>query len=198
MLGTKYKNFKTHTAVSLEDLVPADNFYRQVEECLDLSIVREMVHDLYPPIGCPSIDPVVFFKLQLIAFFEGICSERQLMEAVNLNLAYRWYIGYDLDEAVPNHSSLSKIRERYGLETFQYFFEHIVELCFAAGLIWGEELYIDATKVQTNASGRSVVCRTDAHIQQLFDSNEGSRANNDKRPIDSGVDLIAKYNGERI
>ncbi|NOR49721.1 MAG: IS5/IS1182 family transposase, partial [Desulfuromonadales bacterium] len=59
-----------------------------------------------------------FFKLQLIAFFEGVRSERQLMEMVNLNLAHRWYIGYDLDEHVPDHSSLSKNRERYGLVCF--------------------------------------------------------------------------------
>ena len=68
MLGTKDKNFKTHTAVSLEGLVPGDNFYRQVEECLDLHFVRDLVHGLYSPIGRPSIDPVLFFKLQLIAF----------------------------------------------------------------------------------------------------------------------------------
>jgi transposase len=62
---------------------------------------------------CKFHNPVVFFKLQLIAFFEGIRSERQLMETVNLNLAHRWFIGYDLDELVPDHSSLSKIRERF-------------------------------------------------------------------------------------
>ena len=56
----------------------------------------------------------------MIAFFEGMRSERQLMETVKLNLAHRWYIGYDLDEPVPNHNSLSKIRERYGLETFHW------------------------------------------------------------------------------
>jgi transposase len=201
MLGTKDKNFKTHTTVSLEDLVPEDNLYRQVEECLDLRFVRDLVHGLYSPIGRPSIDPVVFFKLQLIAFFEGIRSERKLMETVNLNLAHRWYIGYDLDESVPDHSSLSKIRKRYGLETFQRFFENIVELCIESGLVWGEELFIDATKVKANASGRSVVDRTDEvleHIQELFDSDEGPRQNGDDYSIESGVDLIAKYNGERI
>jgi len=88
---------------------------------------------------------VVFFKLQLIAFFEGIRSEQQLMQTINLNLAHRWFIGYDLDEPVPDHSSLSKIRERYGLEILQLFFERIVELCIQAGLVWGEELYIDST-----------------------------------------------------
>jgi transposase len=201
MLGRKDKNFKSLTAVSLEDLVPDGNFYRQIEDCVDLDFVRDLVQDFYSIVGRPSIDPVVFFKLQLIAFFEGIRSERQLMETVNLNLAHRWYIGYDLDEPVPNHSSLSKTRDRFGLETFQCFFEHIVELCIEAGLVWGEELYIDATKVKANASGRSVVDRTDVlleHIQELFDSDERPRPNGDSESIDSGIDLIAKYNGERI
>ena len=135
MLGRKDKNFKSLTAVSLEDLVPEDNFYRRVDACLDLQFVRHLVYGLYSSIGRPSIDPVVFFKLQLIAFFEDIRSERQLMETVNLNLAHRWYIGYDLDESVPDHSSLSKIRERYGLEIFQRFFEQIVELVIEAGFV---------------------------------------------------------------
>ncbi|MBI1278439.1 MAG: hypothetical protein GC179_09965 [Anaerolineaceae bacterium] len=152
MLGYKPKIFKRHNAVCLEDLVPTDNFYRQVEAKLDLGFVRELVKACYPSnIGRPSIDPVTFFKLQLIMFFEGIRSERQLMETVDLNLAYRWYIGYDLGEDVPDHSSLSKIRDRYGLEVFQRFFEQIVELCRKAGLVWGKELYFDGTKVRANA-----------------------------------------------
>src|SRR5512140_986947 len=135
MLGQKVKLFKEHTAVSLEALVPPNNFYRHLEAKLDLSFVREFVKACYATtVGRPSIDPVVFFRLQLIAFFEGIRSERQLMETVNLNLAHRWFIGYDFDEQVPDHSSLSKIRERYGLEVFQQFFERIVELCTQAGL----------------------------------------------------------------
>ena len=89
MLGHKIRDFKPLDAICLEDLVPEDNFYRQVEQRLDLSFVRELVTKLYSNIGRASIDPVVFFKLQLIAFFEGIRSERQLMETVNLNLAHR-------------------------------------------------------------------------------------------------------------
>ena len=90
--------FKTHPEVCLEELVPQDNFYRQVEGCFDLDFVRDLVCDLYSDTGRPSIDPVVFFKLQPIAFFEGIRSERQLMETVNMRLDHRWYIGYDLGE----------------------------------------------------------------------------------------------------
>lgn len=172
MLGHKTRNFRQHESISLEDLVPKDNFYRQVERSIDLGFVRDLANEFYSDIGRPSIDPVVFFKLQLIAFFEGIRSERQLMETVNLNLAHRWFIGYDLDEPVPDHSSLSKIRDRYGLETFQQFFERIVELCIEAGLVWGEELYFDSTKVQANAAIDRLIPRLEwkaqQHLHELF------------------------------
>ena len=146
MLGHKAREFKQHKSISLEDLVPDDNFCRQVQRSLDLSFVRELVDEFYARMRRPSIDPVVFFKLQLIAFFEGIRSERQLMDTVNLNLAHRWFIGYDLDEPVPDHSSLRKIRERFGLEVFQQFFEQIVELCIEAGLVWGRNCISTAPK----------------------------------------------------
>jgi transposase len=134
MIGTKVREFKTHENISLGDLVPENNFYRQLEECISLEFIREKVEGLYSNIGRPSIDPVVFFKLQLITFFEGVRSERKLMEMVNLNLAHRWYLGYDFDEALPDHSSLSKIRDRFGLNVFQFFFEKIVEQCVR--LVW--------------------------------------------------------------
>src|SRR5215207_732419 len=194
MLGHKTREFRPLTAVSLKDLVPEDNFYRQVERSIDLSFVHDLANDFYSNIGRPSIDPVVFFKLQLIAFFEGIRSERRLMETVNLNLAHRWFIGYDLDEPVPDHSSLSKIRERYGLAAFQLFFEHIVELCIEARLVWGEELYFDSTKVQANANIDGMIDRAkfeaQQHLEQLYEFIEEDASDFGK--------LVAKYNGERI
>ena len=179
---------------SIEDLVPQDNFYRQVERSLDLSFVRDLADEFYSSMGRPSVDLVVLFKLQLIAFFEGIRSERQLMEAVNLNLAHRWFIGYDLDEPVPDHSSLSKIRERYGLEVFQLFFERIVEMCIEAGLVWGEELYFDSTKVQANANINGMIERAEfeaqQHLDQLFQRFEENASSFGK--------LVTKYNGKRL
>lgn len=134
MLRQKEKCFPLRT-ISLEELVPQDNFYRALESDLDLSFVYDLVKDTYArTMGRPSIDPVVFFKLQLILLFEGIRSERQLMETVNVNLAHRWYLGDDLQESVPDHSSLSRIRSRYGLPVFQQFFEKVVEICQTAGL----------------------------------------------------------------
>jgi transposase len=98
MMGTKERCFAPLANNSLEDLVPADHFYRHLERTLDLSFVREFVQETYVGGGRPSIDPVIFFKLQLVMFFEGIRSERQLMRHAADWLSIRWYIGYDLNE----------------------------------------------------------------------------------------------------
>ena len=107
MMGTKIRNFAPLTDLSLVELVPKDNFYRRLEATLDLSFVRDLVRVCYASSGRPSVDPVVFFRLQLVIFFEDIRSERQLMEVAADRLSIRWYLGYDLREPLPNHSSLT-------------------------------------------------------------------------------------------
>jgi len=178
MMGTKVRSFSPLPHhISLEDLVPQDNFYRRLQARLDLSFVRDLVGPLYARGGRPSVDPVVFFKLQLVMFFEDLRSERQLMRIVSDRLSLRWYLGYDLFEALPDHSSLTRIRERYGLLVFRRFFERIVEECIEAGLVWGEELFFDATKVEVeaNASMESRIPRfaAEAHLGGLF-GDEGA------------------------
>jgi transposase len=171
MLGPpKARELDRPVLASLEALVPPDHFYRHLDAALDLSFVRDLVRDRYAAGGRPSIDPVVFFRLQLVMFFEGLRSERQLMRVAADRLSIRWYLGYDLDEALPDHSSLTRIRERYGLDLFRRFFDAIVERCRAAGLVWGEELYVDATKVEANAARASLVPRfaVEAHLDGLF------------------------------
>ena len=178
MLGIKTREFAPVEHLTLEELVPPDHFYRHVDRVLDLRFVRELVAPYYATGGRPSIDPVVFFKLELVMFFEGIRSERQLLRMVADRLGARWYVGYDLDEPLPDHSSLTRIRERYGLEVFRRFFAALVERCQAAGLVWGEEVYIDATKMLANASVDSVQPRfavaARAHLDDLFAINEGA------------------------
>ena len=158
--------------ISLEAAVPADHFYRHLEAVLDLGFVREWVAERYAEGGRPGIDPVVFFKLQLVMFFEGVRSERQLMRVVADRLSARWYVGYDLDEPLPDHSSLTRIRNRLGLDVFQRFFAHVVELCRDAGLVWGTELFFDSTRVRANADVDSLVprwyLRAKAHLDDLF------------------------------
>src|SRR3989449_6858144 len=170
MMGKKTRTCAPLINISLEELVPQDHFYRHLERTLDLSFVREFVQQTYAGGGRPSIDPVVFFKLQLVMFFEDIRSERLLMRHAADRLSVRWYLGYDLNEPLPDHSSLTRIRERYGVEVFRRFFDRIVEQCQAAGLVWGKELYFDGTKVAANAGKESVKPRfaVEAHLNSLF------------------------------
>jgi Transposase domain (DUF772) len=115
-------------------------------------------------------------KLQLVLFFAGIRSERQLLRLATDRLSVRWYLGYNLDEPLPDHSSLTRIRLRYGVEVFRRFFEASVEQCQEAGLVWGRELSFDATQVQANAAMHSLTARfaveareaLHAHLAALF------------------------------
>jgi transposase len=170
MLGIKIRDFQPITAVTLDDLVPHDHFYRHLERVLDLSFVRDLVADCYASGGRPSIDPVVFFKLQLVLFFAGVRSERQSLAVAADRLSVRWYLGYDLDELLPDHSSLTRIRDRYGIDIFRRFIDIIVEQCQRAGLVWDQELYLDATIVEANASLDSLMPRfaIEAHLDAVF------------------------------
>src|SRR4051794_9998872 len=188
MMGSKERAFGPLPPMTLEDLVPPTHFYRHVERTLDLGFVRALVRDAYAESGRPSIDPVVFFKLQLILFFEGLRSERQLMRVVADRFSLRWYLGYDLTEPLPDHSSLTRIRERYGLAVFRRFFETVVEQCLAAGLVWGQELSVDSTKVAANASLDSLQPRfaVEAHLARLFAAagEEGAPGQPDDAPVE--------------
>jgi transposase len=184
MMGVKERDFRQlPEGLSLEALVPRDNFYRRLEERIDLSFVRELVLPLYARGGRHSIDPVVFFKLQLVLFFENLRSERRLMEVVADRLSLRWYVGYDLHEPLPDHSSLTKIRERYGTKIFRNFFERIVEMCVEAGLVRGEVLFFDATKVEADAAVDSLAPRwfVEAHLSDLFDEDDDHHEGEEER-----------------
>jgi transposase len=176
MLGTKTRLFTALPPLTLDELVPADHFYRYLDRVLDLGFVRDLVRGDYAEKGRPSVDPVVFFRLQLVLFFEGIRSERQLLRLAADRLSVRWYLGYNLNEPLPDHSSLTRIRTRYGSAIFRRFFEAIVEQCQQAGLVWGKELYFDATHVLADASLDSLTSRfavearaaIQTHLDALF------------------------------
>src|SRR5215217_5427450 len=149
VMGTKDRVFAALPPLTLEDLVPPDHFYRHLEQSLDLSFVRDLVHDAYAETGRPSIDPIIFFKLQLVLFFEGLRSERQILRVAADRLSLRWYLGYDLTESLPDHSGLTRIRECYGLAVFRRFFEAVVDQCDVAGLVWGQEVFV-ATAISSH------------------------------------------------
>jgi len=179
-MGTKARLFTLLPSLTLEDLVPADHFYRHLDRTLNLAFVRDLVHECYATgMGRPSVDPVVFFKLHLVMFFEGVRSERALLRLAADRLSVLWYLGYHLDEPLPDHSSLTRIRARYGVEVFRRFFDAILAQCQQAGLVWGRELYFDSTEVQANAAYSSLTPRfaveareatkaVEAHLAALF------------------------------
>ncbi|MGO8947592.1 MAG: transposase [Ktedonobacterales bacterium] len=133
--------------------------------------------------------------------FENVCSERLLMRLVADRLSVRWFLGYNLDEPLPDHSSLTRIRVRYGLEIFRRFFELIVEQCQQAGLVWGRELYFDATHVLANAALDSLVLRfavearaaIRAHLDALF-SDETPPAEPQTAPHPHPADAVGRHN----
>lgn len=179
MMG--YRRFapKLYYQLSLDRLVPENHLLRRIAEVIDFSFVYPLARPYYSHTGQPSVDPVVLFKALLIGYLYGITSERRLMEEIQVNMAYRWFLGYDLDEAIPDHSVLSKARVRFGMEVFEVFFNRTVELCQAAGLVRGEAAFLDSTLMQANAALASLE-PTGAHqppmaprqyVEQLFTEN---------------------------
>ena len=179
MLGRKTFEPKLFYQFSLEDRVPEDHLLRRVAAVVDLSFVRRLTARFYSHTGQPGVDPVVLFKLALLGWLYGITSERRLADECRLNLAWMWFLGYDLDERPPDHSVLSKARARFGVTTYQAFFAEIVRQCERAGLIRGDHLYVDSTLVEANASLESLGSRAlvaqlaapDEHLATLWQEN---------------------------
>jgi transposase len=159
MMGEKAIEPKLYLNFSLDSAVPANHLVRRLAAAVDLTFVRGLTRRYYSSTGKPSVDPVVLFKLVLLGYLFNITSERRLCEEAGLNLAWRWFLGYELDEPIPDHSVLSKARRRFGPTVYERFFQRIVELCEARGLIQGDVLFVDATLTRANASPQSLRSR---------------------------------------
>jgi transposase len=156
MQGSKSVETRMFYQISLDQLVPQDHLVRRLAKVVDFKWVRRLTAEHYSHTGRPSIDPVVIAKMLVLGFLYNVTSERQLMRDIQVNLAYRWYLGYDLDESIPNHSILSKARRRLGTEFFEQIFGYVLQECRRAGLVNGNNLLIDSTAVIANASDASV------------------------------------------
>lgn len=142
---------------SLEQFIPEDHYLRKINKVLDLSFVHEAVADKYcQDNGRPSIDPEVVVRLFLLQAIEGISSVRRLMQRVHVDLAYRWFIGYRVDERLPDHSTLSRALDRFGDEVFNELFVRSVSQCQKSGLIEGKVLHLDATTIRADLDSNRV------------------------------------------
>ena len=157
MQGKKEFKQRIYYNINLNSLVPEDHFLKRLERLVSFDFVRDITEDYYSHTGKPSIDPVVLVKMLLIGYLFDTRSERKLVEEISLNLAYRWYIGYDLDEEIPNHSIFSKARVRFGKKLFVDIFEKILVKCIELRLVSREGMLIDFTIVKANASDGSMV-----------------------------------------
>ena len=138
---------------TLEELMPTEHFLRNLDRLVDFNFIYEKVENLYSDTGHPSVDPVVLIKMLLVGYLYGINSERKLEQEIQVNIAYRWFLGIDLDECVPDHSTISQLRRRKfdGTTLFRDIFDEVVRKCIEVGLIDGKLLLTDSTHIRANA-----------------------------------------------
>jgi len=145
-----------HYGVSLERRVRASNPLRAIKRAVDFSFVRARVKGFYGSDGHESEDPIVVMKLMLLLFMDDVSSERELMRIVPERLDYLWFLDFDLDDEIPNHSVLSKARKRWGGGVFEELFIQTVRQCVEAGLVEGHKIHMDGSLVDANACKDSV------------------------------------------
>lgn len=141
--------------VYIENLVPQDHILRQIDKYIDFSFIRDITKDLYcENNGRPAVDPIILFKMLFIGYLFGIRSERQLVKDIQVNVAYRWFLGYSLTDTIPNHSTISQNRRRRFKDTdvSQQIFDNIVEQAINKNLVSGKILYSDSTHLKANAN----------------------------------------------
>ncbi|MFZ3091254.1 MAG: transposase [Nitrospirota bacterium] len=145
-----------YVGINIDKRIRENHFLRRVKQLIDFDFSHEEVKDLYGDNGNVSVPPPVILKLMLLLVLYNVRSERELIDTVPERIDWLWFLGYDLDSEIPNHSVLSKARKKWGVEVFQSFFERIVLQCMEAGLIDGRKIFVDSSLVDANASNNSV------------------------------------------
>lgn len=151
MQGKRYSE-KLFVHFQLSDRVPEDNFYRQLDNALDLKFLYQATASFYGDEGQQSIDPVVFFKLMMVGYFENLSSDRRIITTASMRLDILYFIGYDIDEQLPWHSTLSRTRQLYGEDIFLQLFQKVLSLCVQQGMVRGKRQAIDSAFIKANAS----------------------------------------------
>ena len=148
----------------------------EIERMVSFDFIYDLLAPYYPATGRPSVDPVSMFKMLLIGYLYGIKSERRLVEEVQLNIAYRWFCGFELDDTIPNHSTFSKTRTRKWQQSslFQKAFYEIVKQCIDSGLIDGEAMAADGSYIPANVSRESWI-NVEIEVEQSMQSYRSCR-----------------------
>jgi transposase len=182
----------------MEEMIPENHLLRLVDKHIDLSFIRAKVKHLYSHTGRPSVDPEILLRMLVIGYLYGITSERRLCEEVKMHIGYRWFVGLNLEDKVPDHSTFSKNRhERFSEnDVFQNIFDEIVQQCINKGLLTGKHLTVDSTYIRANASFKSlepivVEMKPTEYIEKLEEENPIQ-----ERPWEPGEDY--PHRGKKI
>lgn len=180
MQGRKEYNEKLFMSFQLSDRVPENNFYRRLKQVLDLRFLYKLTEDYYGDCGQKSIDPVVFYKLRLVGYFENMISDRQLIDHCSMRLDILYFLGFDLDEKLPWHSTVSRTRQLYPDEVFEQVFTRVLQLCVDKGMVRGKTQCIDSAPVKANASMDSLELKVpeenlEDHIRKVRYMSSGDR-----------------------
>jgi transposase len=174
--------------VFIEDLVPEDHLLRKVDKYIDFSFIEEKVRPFYSENNGRPSDPLMLFKMMFIGYFYGIRSERQLEREVQMNVAYRWFLGLKLNDPVPDHSTISwNRRTRFkGTTIFQDIFDEIVHQAMNHKMVGGRVLFTDSTHLKANANKHKftreeVEVETREYIEELNRAVEEDRSNHGKK-----------------
>jgi len=176
--------------INLEQRVPPNHTLRKIRERIDFDFIYGEVKDTYGDNGNVSVPPPVILKMMLLLMLYNVRSERELMDTIPLRLDWLWFLGYDLDSEVPNHSVLSKARARWGVEAFRNFFERIVWQCVEAGLVDGSKIFVDSSLVDANASNNSVIDTQSLkiHLRENYKKLEARL-----EEVEEGTDCSRRY-----
>lgn len=179
MQGQKPFEEKLFTNFQLSERIPADNFYRRLKETLDLRFLRTTTAHYYGTEGQQSIDPIVFFKLMLVGYLENLGSDRRIINTASMRLDILYFIGYNIDEPLPWHSTLSRTRQLYGEDVFKELFKKILKHCIDKGMVSGRRQAVDSALIKANASMDSIAEKevmqdADRFADELTSNEEGS------------------------
>ncbi|BFM05709.1 IS1182 family transposase [Halioxenophilus aromaticivorans] len=177
--------------VSIDELVPQDHLLRKIEAKVDFSFIHDLVKEFYcDNNGRPALDPTLMFKLLFIGYLFGVRSERQLIRDVQVNVAYRWFLGLSLTDKVPDPSTLSqnRIRRFNESDVYQQIFDQIVLQAMKKKLVGGHTFYTDSTHLKANANKNKHVKvkvqeERQAYLEALNDSIEEDRIAHGKKPL---------------
>ena len=190
--GRKTQQQGEYELVMLEELVPQDHFLRKVDAAVDFSFIHDMCKDLYcPDNGRPAIDPEMLFKMLLLGYLYGIKSEVKIAEAVNENIAFKWFLGLKLTEKGPDHATISinRVRRFRDNNIAEQIFDEILKQCMDKGLVGGAILYTDSTHIKAKANKhRKALLTVDTspkeYMEELDEQIDLDRESLNKKPFD--------------